>query len=92
MTNAREAPRLSHLSRFNAGPRALTMTAPGSAISRRFFTVLHSQDGVVYTHAHTHHSPLPTHTNRRECLVKPSKSPVRGVLLDSDTVMRARAI
>lgn len=43
MTNAREAPRLSHLPRFIAGPRALTMFALGSAIARRFFTVLNSQ-------------------------------------------------
>ena len=68
------------------------MTAPGSTISRRFFTVLHSQDGVVYTHAHTHHSPLPTHTNGQECFEKPSKSPARGALLDGDAVMLARAI
>ena len=41
MTDAREPPRLSHLPRFNAGPRALPMTLPGSSLlPRRFSSII----------------------------------------------------
>lgn len=79
MTNAREAPRLSHLSRFNAGPRAP-------------FTVLDSCRTERSTRIYTHHSPLPTPTNGEECLTKPLSVRVFVAMLDCDCVTKARAI
>lgn len=79
MTNAREAPRLSHLSRFNAGPRAL-------------FTVLDSRRTERSTHTHTHHSPLPTPTKGGEVPQKSLLARVFVMMLDCSYVTQARAI
>lgn len=79
MTNAREAPRLSHLSRFIAGPRAP-------------FTVLDSCRTERSTHIYTHHSPLPTPTNGGEVPQKSLLARVFVTMLDRSYVTQARAI
>jgi len=96
MTNAREAPRLSHLPRFNAGPRALMIDTPRrtrDALSPGLgFTVLCSCRTERSTHIYTHHSPLPTPTNGIGSLEKPLSARVSVAMLACDDDMRARAI